>query len=64
MILLCSELNEIAAKYTRMLLLIKIQIVQAQNTCNLLHGSKDGVYVLLMYLLSAVSAYRLGCRQK
>lgn len=51
MILLCSELNEIASQYTRMLLIIKIQVIQAQNMCNILHGSKDGVYVLLMYQL-------------
>lgn len=51
MILVCSELNEIASKYTRMLLLIKIQVVQAQNTCNVFHCSKDGVCALLMYRL-------------
>lgn len=50
-ILLCSELNEIASKYTRMSLLIKIEVVQAQNTWNIFHGSKDGMYVLLMYQL-------------
>lgn len=51
MMLLCSELNEIASKYTRMLLLIKIQIVQPQNMCNIFHGSKGGVYELLEYQL-------------